>query len=201
MYPIMLNVKNRLCVIVGGGGAARIKAAALEKEGAAVKIISPELNADFSELNIEYAAKSYEKSDLNGAFIAISATDDEELNRQITSDAAKLGILALNASDQTDSDFIPMAYSRSGDVTIAASTNGAFPLLAKKIRSEIDVKEYDKICRILKKARSVILSKNTDKDTKHALLNSLITDEMLALAKKDISAFEKTARKIAEGRI
>lgn len=196
MYPVMLNVKNHLCVIVGGGRAARIKASALVNAGAAVKIICPELTADFSELNIEYVAKSYEKSDLNGAFIAISATDDEELNRQITSDAAKLGILALNASCSEGSDFIPMAYSRSGDITEAVSTNGAYPLLAEKIRSEIDIEAYDKICSVLTKARCAILKKDIDKKAKNALLRALVTDEMIALGKKDTAAFERAVRRM-----
>ena len=196
MYPVMLNVKDRLCVIIGGGEAARIKAAALVKEGAAVKIISPELNADFSELNIKYTSKSYEKTDLNGAFIAISATDDEELNRRVMSDAAKLGILALNASDSTESDFIPMAYARSGDITAAVSTNGAYPLLAQKIRSEIDIEAYGKLCGVLRKARTEILSKGITKDAKKALLGALVTDEMLTLGKRDLQAFERAVRRI-----
>ncbi len=196
MYPVMLNVKDRVCVIIGGGEAARIKAAALVREGAAVNIISPELNADFSELDIKHIPKTYEKTDLNAAFIAIAATDDEELNRQIASDAAKLGILSLNASDSTNSDFIPMAYTRSGNITAAVSTNGAYPLLAQKIRSEIDIEAYDKICSVLKKARTEILSRNISADAKNALLRAIASDEMLETGKKDIQAFERDVRRI-----
>lgn len=197
MYPVMLNVKNRVCTIIGGGEAARIKVTALLDEGAQVRIVSPELNAFFSD-NIKHIAKRYEKSDLAGSFIAIAATNDDELNRQIISDASETGILALNASDPEISDFTPMAHISNGDITIAASSSGAYPMLAKKICAEIDIEAYNKICQILKKQRIAILNNNTSSETKHALLKTLITDEMLSLGKKDIVSFEQSACRIAE---
>ena len=149
MYPIMLNVKDRICTIIGGGKAAHIKAASLIREGAKVRIVSPGLNADFA--GISHIAKRYQKSDLIGSFIVIAATYNEELNRQIISDASDLGILSLNASNSENSDFIPMAHISDGDVTIAVSTGGAYPMLAKKICEDVDIEVYDKICKILKK--------------------------------------------------
>ncbi|MCH5212627.1 MAG: bifunctional precorrin-2 dehydrogenase/sirohydrochlorin ferrochelatase [Oscillospiraceae bacterium] len=191
MYPVMLNVKGRICTIIGGGAAAMIKAAALVREGAEVRIVSPEIHTDFADIN--HIAKKYEKSDLIGSFIVIAATDDEDLNRQIISDAAELGILALNASDPESSDFIPMAHISNGDVTVAASTGGAYPMLAKKICDDVDIEAYNKICKILKKQRKIILGKNISREEKRALFKTLITDEMISLGKNDINAFEKAA--------
>ena len=199
MYPVMLNVKDRVCTVIGGGAAARIKTTALVREGAQVRVISPELNAHFSN-DIEHIVKKYEKSDLAGSFIAIAATDNDELNRQIMSDAAEIGILALNASNSETSDFMPMSHISDGDITIAASTRGAYPMLAKKICADIDIETYNEICRVLKKQRSVILAKNASRETKIALFTALITDEMMLLGKKDIDAFEKVVRRIVEGK-
>ena len=198
MYPVMLNVKNRVCTVIGGGEAARIKAAALVKEGAQVRIISPQLAADFADLDIDHIAKKYEKSDLNDSFLTIAATNDEELNSQIISDAAKLGILSLNASNSQNSDFTPMAHISEGDVTVAASTGGAYPMLAKIICSDVDIEEYNKICHVLRKQRAVILDKNIDRKAKQELFRALVTDEMISLGKKDIVGFEEMAQRITE---
>ena len=198
MYPVMLNIKNRVCTIIGGGEAARIKASTLIKEGAKVRIVSPALTADFSDLDILYIAKKYEKSDLNGSFIAIAATNDKKLNSYIASDAAKLGILVLDASDSKSSDFTPMAHISDGNVTVAASTGGAYPMLAKKICADVDIEAYNKICRILKEQRNVILDKDIDRKVKLKILKAIITDEMIALGKNNIAVFREAIRSITE---
>lgn len=194
MYPVMLNLKDKMCVVIGGGKTALRKAKKLRECGAEITVVSPAFCEGFEELNIVCKTKEYDKSDLDGIFLAIAATDSREVNLKIREDAKALGILVSLVDAPELSDFVSPASKSDGNITIAVSTNGAFPLLSKKlceIKSE-DISLYSAILPILKKQRRKIIADNGD--TKK--LNVLISEEMLELAKKDISLFEKRIEEI-----
>lgn len=189
MYPVMMNLKDKKCVVIGGGKTALRKVKKLKECGAEVIAVSPAFYEGFERLNILCKSKEYDKSDLNGMFLAIAATDRQEVNLKIREDAKALGILVSLADAPEVSDFISPASISNGGITIAVSTNGAFPMLSKKlceIKSE-DISLYSAILPILEKHRKKIISAN--RDTK--VLKDLISEEMLELAKKDIALFEK----------
>ncbi|MBR0027064.1 MAG: hypothetical protein IJP58_00265, partial [Clostridia bacterium] len=102
-----------------------------------------------------------------------------ELNRQITADARKMKILAYAVDDAEVSDFILPASKTVGDITVAASTNGKYPYLAKRIRDEIsdNIAIYNSILPYLAKERKKILASGTA--DKKGELKSLITDESI----------------------
>lgn len=194
MYPVMLNLKEKMCVVIGGGKIALRKVKKLKDCGAEVTVVSPALCEGFEELNIVCRTKEYDKNDLDGMFLAIAATDGHEVNLKIREDAKALGILVSLADAPELSDFVSPASRSDGNVTIAVSTNGAFPLLSKKlceIKSE-DISLYSAILPILEKHRKKITADN--EDTKK--LSVLVSEDMLELAKKDISLFEKRIEEI-----
>ncbi|MBR0089884.1 MAG: bifunctional precorrin-2 dehydrogenase/sirohydrochlorin ferrochelatase [Clostridia bacterium] len=177
MYPIMLNINNKKCVVVGGGAVALRKANKLRECGGNVVVISPEFADGFEGFTT--VKKEYDRRDLEGAFVVTAATNDKELNRQITADARKMKILAYAVDDAEVSDFILPASKTVGDITVAASTNGKYPYLAKRIRDEIsdNIAIYNSILPYLAKERKKILASDTA--DKKGELKSLITDESI----------------------
>ena len=83
-YPLMLRVAGRRCVVVGGGAVAARKASTLLRAGALVRVVSPALHPRLEEMHrrgrIEHVARPYREGDLEGALLAIAATDDPEVN-------------------------------------------------------------------------------------------------------------------------
>lgn len=178
----MLNIKGRKCVVIGGGKVALRKAQKLSECGGSVTVISPEFTDGFSEFNT--IQKEYERTDLSGAFLVTAATDDKALNRQITADAREMKILAYAVDDAEASDFILPASKTVGDITVAASTNGKYPFLAKRLRDEIseNIEFYNSILPYLAEKRNELLS--SDADNKIELLKQLVSDETIEQAMK-----------------
>ena len=141
-YPAFLNLRDRLALIIGGGEVAERKTASLLRCGARVHLVAKTLTASLEkwkkEGRIQYLGQVYRPSFMKEAFIVMAATDDPELNRKVSKDAEKRGLL-INAVDQPeDCNFIVPSLVRRGDLTIAVSTSGRSPALAKKIRKEIE---------------------------------------------------------------
>ena len=133
-YPVFIDVHKRRCVIIGGGNIGQEKVEKLLECDADVFVISPEVNPHVEDLassqQISWDKREYHQGDLEGAFIAIAATDDNTVNRQIAKEAEDRNVL-LNVVDVTHlCTFIAPSVARRGEVTIATSTGGASPALA-----------------------------------------------------------------------
>ena len=141
-YPVFLNISGRKCVVVGGGQVALRKVKVLLEHGADVKVISPDLCPELVQLagsgEIRVLAKEYQPGDLEKAFVAIAATDDGEINQRVVTEARKGAVLVNVVDDAGNSDFIVPSYLRRGEVTVAVSTSGRSPALARKIRSRLE---------------------------------------------------------------
>ncbi|MBI4286612.1 MAG: bifunctional precorrin-2 dehydrogenase/sirohydrochlorin ferrochelatase [Chloroflexi bacterium] len=144
-YPMFLKIEGKRCVVVGGGEVAQRKVHILLEFGAAVTVISPELDAGLKEMaqagQIQAMLRPYQPGDLKGAFVGVVATDDRALNHAVSEEARREGVLVNVVDDAGLSDFIVPAYLRRGDVTIAVSTSGRSPALARKIRACLE-KEF-----------------------------------------------------------
>ena len=141
-YPIFLNVKGKKCVVVGGGQVALRKVRVMLEHGSDVEVISPDLCPEMAELavsgTIHALAREYQAEDLKNAFVAIAATDNSEINRSVVAEARRSAVLVNVVDDAENSDFIVPSYMRRGEITIAVSTGGASPALARKIRSRLE---------------------------------------------------------------
>lgn len=189
MYPVMLNVEGKKCVVIGGGSVALRKAAKLRNCGAEVIAVSPEFCGSFD--GIEKIKKRYEPSDIAGSFLVIAATDDKDLNLEIAADAKRQNILVSLADNAEISDFVSPASRNIGDITLAVSTNGKFPALSKKlcdILSE-DIGFYNDILPTLEKYREKIIAEYGD--SKQEIISYMVSDEMLDTARKDLPFFEQ----------
>lgn len=139
LLPVSLNVKGRLCVIVGGGPVANRKCRKLLEHGARVRAVSPEFSGGdgaWAFADIDRQERPYGKDALVGAFLAIAATDDPEVNRQVLADAAEMGILAQRTDAPRGGDFSFPATLRRGNFTVSFATDGISPALAAYLRAE-----------------------------------------------------------------
>lgn len=144
-YPIFLNINGRKCVVVGGGQVALRKVNALLEHGANVAVISSDPCQELCKLaergKVHLLSRDYTHGDLVDAVVAIAATDNGKTNEEVAREAKGRGILINVVDDPHLSDFIVPSYLRRGDVTIAVSTGGRSPALARKIRANLE-KDY-----------------------------------------------------------
>ena len=148
-------------MVVGGGPVALRKVNILLEHEANVEVISPELCPELSQLAksraIQVLQKNYNGGDLQGAFIAIAATDDGEINNKVAEEARAKGVLVNVVDDSEHSDFIVPSQFRRGDITIAVSTAGKSPALARKIRTRLEKDfgtEYASLALLVDEVRS-----------------------------------------------
>lgn len=159
-YIACLKLKGRRCLVVGGGDVGLEKVEGLLACGADVTLIAPvahpELEALAAEGSIEWEKRSYGGGDLEGAFLAIAATDDSEVNIGVYDDAEKRAMLVNVVDVPPLCNFILPAIVRTGPLAIAISTAGASPALAKRMKREIAElfgEEYARLAVILNDAR------------------------------------------------
>jgi siroheme synthase-like protein len=141
-YPIFLEMKDRRCVVVGGGAVAERKVEGLVAVGANVTVISPVITDGLRDLltqgAIRHVAREYQASDRAGYDLVFVATDNSEINAAVFSEARSLRIWVNSADDPDHCDFILPAVIRRGDLTVAVSTGGASPAVTRAIREELD---------------------------------------------------------------
>ena len=126
------------CVVIGAGIIAQRKVEQLLEANASITLVSPEATDELVALasagKIRWVERKYARGDLAGAFLAIAATDDTRTNREIHHEA-EIEKTLLNVVDVTElCDFIAPSVVKRGAVTIAISTAGSSPALARKIR-------------------------------------------------------------------
>ena len=162
-YPVLLNVRGKRCVVVGGGKVALRKVKVLLEHGANVEVVSPALCPELSQLadtkTISVHCKEYEPEDLNGAFIAIAATAESDTNQKVADEARRQKILVNVASSLEQSDFVAPSYLRRDALTIAVSTSGQSPALARKIRTRLEKEitdQYGALTRLIVEVRAEI---------------------------------------------
>lgn len=141
-YPVMLDVRGRPAIVIGGDGIAAEKAAALAASGAQVSVLSPEFGAEMLALaergQVTLHKKNFAPGDLEGAFVVVAATTDAELIEAIWQETQRRGQPVNIVDVPRYCSFILPSVLRRGKLTIAVSTEGASPSLAKRIRQQLE---------------------------------------------------------------
>ena len=171
-YPIFLDLKGRRCVVVGGGSVAERKTRMLLEHNALVTVISPALNQGLQQLAeqgaIQVVPSNFKSNDLKGAFLAIAATDDPITNAAVSDKGRKQRILINVVDDPKVSDFIVPSIVRRGDITIAISTAGKSPALARRLRTELDAilpAEYANLVSLVSEVREELAQRQVSVDS------------------------------------
>jgi siroheme synthase-like protein len=139
--PVGLDLRDRPCVVVGGGAVGARKAATLARAGAAVTVVAPRVvdpvARDAAAGRVRWLREPFREEHLTGAFLVVAATDDPALNTRITRVAQRRGALACDASSAGDSPVIFGALLERNDATIAVFTDGRAPARARDTRDAI----------------------------------------------------------------
>lgn len=136
-YPVTLIVEGRPCLVVGGGPVAARKAAALVECGARVRVVAERLGAEVRSLPLEWEERPYRAGEAAGYWLVATATDSPEVSRAVSADAEAAGVLVNAADDPELCSFFLPAVARQGPVSVAVSTDGASPALARWLRDRV----------------------------------------------------------------
>lgn len=160
-FPAFLDLHGKKCIVVGGGKVSLRKIKMLLDCGAKVTVISPTLHPDLTQLVNKKAlhgiSRKYELGDLEDAVIVIAATDVKEINEQVAEEAKRLGVFVNVIDDPDSSNIITPSFFRRGDLTVAISTAGRSPALARKLRTKLEQifgEEYAILLPLIEEVRS-----------------------------------------------
>jgi siroheme synthase-like protein len=177
----MLDVSDRLVVIIGGGAVAARKAATLVETGAArVRVVAPQFDPQMST-RVERIGESYQPRHLDGAQLVFAATDSPATNEQVVRDARSRGVL-VNRADEGDpsGDFITPARFQEGEVIVTVTAGS--PALAVAIRDDLARRldrRHAKMAHAMQALRPLIRSGNLDPARRASVFRDLASDEAL----------------------
>ena len=164
--PLFFDIQQRPCLVVGGGAIAARKVEALLRAGAKVTVVSPSLstplNTHLSAGEITHLASPFEASHLNDCVLVVAATDDETINKQISELAHKRNI-PVNVVDRPElcSFIFPSVIDRS-PVTVAVSTAGTAPVMARLLRARLETlipSRYGRLAALSARFRNTVKSR------------------------------------------
>lgn len=190
-YPIFLKVADRACLVVGGGEVGARKVKTLLSCGASVGVVSPEvvewLDEKIQEGVVDLVGSHYEEQQLEGRFLVIAATDDVELNSRIARDAEKRGLMCNVVDYPQEGNFILPALVQRGALTLAISTSGKSPALARQLRRDLEERfgiEYADFLEIMGAVRSRLLKESQDSRANKEKFDGLVQSELLELVRR-----------------
>ena len=192
LFPVFLDLADRLVVVVGGGAVATERVAKLAAHGARVRVVSPEASAPLAAMVADgtvaqHHARRYETGDLDGAVLVIAATDDAAVNRRVRDDALAAGAQVNVADDPGGSTAVIPALMRQGDLAVAIITGGASPVVSRRIREDLQQRfgpGWAGLIGLLAETRDDLVAAHPDIASRRAaveaLLDSGIVDSIAA---------------------
>lgn len=182
LFPVFLDLDDRLVVVVGGGAVATERAAKLASHGARVRVVSPEVSPALAALIadatvLEHRPRAYAEGDLDGAVLVIAATDVAEVNATVRLHALAAGAQVNVADDPDGSTAIIPALMRSGDLAIAITTGGASPVVSRRIREDLEDRfgpGWAGLIELLADSRDELIAAHPDIATRRAAVEGLI---------------------------
>jgi precorrin-2 dehydrogenase/sirohydrochlorin ferrochelatase len=202
-YPIMLKLAGKRIVVVGGGKVAERKISGLLDTKANITVVAPEISLEIQRLvkieKIVWLAKAFSIEDIEGAFMIFAATNDRKLNQKIKEEAQDCALITI-ADDPEASDFQVPAKVQRGKLTIAVSTGGASPTLARKIRDQLSQEfdeQYEDYLNFLFAVRQQIVKQVSDPSVKGKLLNLIVSEEFLK-SKNRLADFQALYKELTQ---
>ena len=198
MYAISLNIKNKNCIVIGGGNVAVRKIQGLLECGANVTVISKEVAPVIQELEskgmIKLKLQPYTQGDLGDSYLVICATDNEGLNAKVAKECLGKGILVNVVDDPSLCSFFVSSTIRQGDLAISVSTNGQSPLLASKIKRELESQfgtEYKAFLELLGYARKRAKAECNEPEKRKLIYKSIVNSDVIELLRSGQESLAK----------
>jgi precorrin-2 dehydrogenase / sirohydrochlorin ferrochelatase len=192
-YPLFALIDNLPCLVVGGGAVGERKVHDLLEAGARVTVVSRELTPALAELARRGAIRAlpgdFSPDQVQGMALVIGATDNQEVNARVSAAAKGRGIW-VNIVDAPElCTFIVPAQIRRGPLTLAISTGGASPALARRLREDLEAffgPEYAPYLILLQQVREKVLESRRGHPDNAALFHRLVASPVKeAIAAKD----------------
>ncbi|WP_331345199.1 siroheme synthase CysG [Cellvibrio sp. UBA7661] len=205
-FPVFLDLKNRLCLLVGGGEVATRKGRMLAKAGARLRIVAPEISAELRSLvmqnNGELHEREYHTSDLQGCVLAIAATDIEALNEKISADAQALNLPVNVVDTPALCTYITPAIIDRSPLVIAVSSGGEAPVLARLVRAKLETlipASYGKLAQLASSWRDRVKARFDDGDSRRKFWEKILQGPAAELTfnGQQAAADELIARELA----
>ncbi|MGO5012872.1 precorrin-2 dehydrogenase/sirohydrochlorin ferrochelatase family protein [Niallia sp. Sow4_A1] len=188
MISLLVELKDKHCVVVGGGKIAYRKVMMLLEEEAKVTVISPKACSEINELSkdekIKLVQRKAVEEDFSHAFLTIAATNDMQENRHITQRLKSISLVNDASAYEEGNCQLPASFKK-GRLHLSVSTNGASPKLAKRMKEEWQEKyddNYIAYMDFLYEVRNLLKQKLLPPEVSHAIL-----EEILDNAYKDSS--------------
>lgn len=140
-YPLFMDLAGRECLVVGAGTVAARKVRSLLACGAAVTVVGERPAAAFRALErrgVRLRPRRFRASDVGGQALVIAATDDRSVNASVAAAARRRGIPVNAVDDPPNCTFIVPAVVRRGALTVAVSTGGKSPAVARFVKERIE---------------------------------------------------------------
>jgi len=185
-YPVFFDLRDKVCLVVGGGNVAERKVQRLLECEASVRVVGESLSEGLQDLQkrgqIQCLVGRYSAACLDGAFMVICATDDRAVNEQVMRDCRSRGIPVNVVDDPERCDFILPAIAEQGDLSIAVSTGGKSPALAKRLRKELERHygpEYRELVNILGELRQRRMAKGHPSEENRTVFEAVVSSDIL----------------------
>lgn len=189
-YPLCADLTGRRCLVVGGGLIAQRKVTTLLGYGAQVTVISPtatrRLTRYAREGKIRYVPRRFRPADLRGAWLVYASTNEQAINELVYRTAERLCIFTNVVDQKPLCSFIAPAIFKRGPLTIAVSTGGASPSVAKKLRRELGERigaDYGSILKLLSGLRGIAQRKLPSYRDRKRYFNRLVNGRVFALTR------------------
>jgi precorrin-2 dehydrogenase/sirohydrochlorin ferrochelatase len=190
-YPIMLQLAGKKVAVIGGGKVAERKVTGLLGTGALITVISPDATEELKKLadegKIVWQPTPFSPADVKDALLIFAATNDNQLNQLVKASAEQHQLVTV-ADAPEESDFHLPSKLKRGRLTIAVSTGGASPMLARKIRANLEQQfdqSYEDYLEFLFAKRQWILKEVADPDLKRKLLTAIVSEEFLTSGSRE----------------
>ncbi|HWG45714.1 MAG TPA: bifunctional precorrin-2 dehydrogenase/sirohydrochlorin ferrochelatase [Gemmataceae bacterium] len=188
MLPLVLNLKDRLAVVIGGGPVGRRKASTVLAAGGHVRLICLEPRpAEMSDPLLDWRTETYSADHLADAALVFAA-GPAELNAQVVADARARSLWVNAASEPAQGDFFLPATVRRGDFMLAVSTGGAAPILTQTVRAQLET-QFDEMfgvwVALLAELRPRVMERSADAEQRRNVLTRLCQWEWLERLRRE----------------
>jgi uroporphyrin-III C-methyltransferase/precorrin-2 dehydrogenase/sirohydrochlorin ferrochelatase len=195
--PIFADVRNKLCLVVGGGAVGKRKAGVLLEAGADVRVVAPQIEPELAEQKgINAIVARFDAQHLEGVTLVIAATNDRSVNRQV-SDLARARNIPVNVVDDPElCSFIMPAIMDRSPLMVAFSSGGASPVLTRLMRGRLETmipQNYSLLAGFAERFRELVKQRVTNPAKRRIFWENVLEG---VIAEKVLSGDEGSAEKM-----